>query len=76
MKTNNNITKHGLRKVLKAEFEEHPEFFELRKGFSDLPNCPYGNQHSAMGFDKQNEEYVWLVKSILKDSRLNKVQGN
>ena len=69
-------TKHGLRKILKNEYELNTSRFELRENFPDLPNCPFGNQHLVMGFDKEEKEYVWLVKSILRDSRLKVVSYN
>lgn len=65
--------KYGLPKIYKAEFEINPERFELRIGFPDFPNCPFNNSFSMLGYDKANKEYVWLVTSIIRDKRLNRV---
>lgn len=63
-------TKHGLRKVFKSDFERDPERYVLREGFPDFPPCPFGGAFSDLGFDTADQSYVWLVTSILKDSRL------
>ncbi|MCI4667385.1 MAG: hypothetical protein MRZ79_04430 [Bacteroidia bacterium] len=62
--------KYGVRKLTKAEFNENPGRYELRKGFPDFPSCPWGNNFSMLGYDKEKSEYVWFVSSILKDSKL------
>lgn len=67
------VYKYGVRKVLKPEFNIEPDRYELREGFPDFPPCPFDNSFSILGFDKQNQEYVWLVTSILRDKRLKKI---
>ena len=66
-------SKHGLRKVYKNEFEREPERFVLREGFPDFPACPFGGTFSILGFDTAEQSYVWLVTSIIRDSRLIRV---
>ena len=66
-------SKHGLRKVFKADFESDPERYILREGFPDFPPCPWGGAFSILGFDTAEQSYVWLVTSILRDSRLIRV---
>jgi len=66
--------KYGLPKVFKTKFDENPHRYELRIGYPDFPPCPFGNSFSMLGFDKDNNQYVWLVTSIIKDGRLNKVE--
>lgn len=63
-------TKFGVQKVFKAEFNEDPDRYVLRKGFPDFPDCPYGESFSMLGYDTHDNRYVWLVTSILKDERL------
>lgn len=63
-------TKYGVPKVFKAEFDEDPDRYVLRKGFPDFPECPYGESFSMLGYDTHDKRYVWLVTSILKDGRL------
>jgi len=63
-------TKYGLRKVYKSEFELDPERYVLREGFPDFPPCPFGEAFSIVGFDTAEQTYVWLVTSIIRDSRL------
>jgi len=63
-------TKYGVPKVFKAEFNEDPDRYVLRKGFPDFPDCPYGESFSMLGYDTHDKRYVWLVTSILKDERL------
>lgn len=65
--------KHGLRKVLKKEFEIDPERYVLREGFPDFPPCPFGESYSILGFDTAEQSYVWLVTSIIRDSRLLRI---
>ncbi len=71
---NNQELKYGMPKVLKSEFDKNPERYELRKRFPDLPACPWGNSFSMMGYDRQENTYVWLVKSIIKDDRLTVIE--
>lgn len=67
------VFKYGVRKVLKAEFDIEPERYELREDFPDFPWCPFDNRFSILGFDKEYQEYVWLVTSILRDKRLRRI---
>lgn len=67
------VYKYGVRKVLKAEFNIEPERYELREDFPNFPSCPFDNSFTILGFDKKNQEYVWLVTSILQDKRLKKI---
>ena len=67
-------SRYGLRKVFKEEFDREPERFVLRIGFPDFPPCPFGQSFSMLGFDTAEQSYVWLVTSILRDSRLERVQ--
>ena len=66
-------SRYGLRKVFKKEFEGDPERFVLRIGFPDFPPCPFAQSFSMLGFDTAEQSYVWLVTSILQDSRLERV---
>jgi hypothetical protein len=66
-------SKYGLSKVYKAQFDEDPDRYELRVGYSDFPTCPFGMAYSMLGFDKQAHRYVWLVTSIIKDKRLKRI---
>ena len=66
-------SKHGLRKVYKSEFHSDPERYVLREGFPDFPPCPFGQSFSILGFDTAEQEYVWLVTSIIRDPRLIRV---
>lgn len=66
-------SKHGLRKVYKSEFDSDPERYVLREGFPDFPPCPFGEAFSILGFDTAEQSYVWLVTSIIKDSRLIRI---
>jgi len=70
--------KYGLKKISLSEFENASNRYVLRIGFPDFPVCPVGVAFSMLGFDEQTHEYIWLPTSILKDSRLKKVeyQGN
>lgn len=65
--------KSGLRKVFKAAFDAEPERYELRANDAAVPACPYGNRYAWIGYDRRRNEYVRLVKSILKDNRLKKI---
>jgi hypothetical protein len=65
-------SRYGLRKVFKKEFDGDPERFVLRIGFPDFPPCPFGQSFSMLGFDTAEQSYVWLVTSILRDSRLER----
>lgn len=66
-------SRYGLQKVFKEEFDGEPERFVLRIGFPDFPPCPFGQSFSMLGFDTAEQSYVWLVTSILRDSRLERV---
>jgi len=66
-------SKHGLRLVRKAEFHLDPERYVLREAFPDFPPCPFGQEFSILGFDTAEQEYVWLVTSIIRDPRLIRV---
>ncbi len=66
-------SKHGLRKVYKAEFDREPERYVLREGFPDFPACPFGGAFSILGFDTAEQTYVWLVTSIIRDPRLIRI---
>jgi hypothetical protein len=66
-------SRYGLRKIFKEEFDGDPERFVLRIGFPDFPPCPFGQSFSMLGFDTAEQSYVWLVTSILRDSRLERV---
>ena len=66
-------SRYGLRKVYKSEFEEDPDRFVLRIDYPDFPPCPFGQSFSLLGFDTAEQKYVWLVTSILRDSRLARV---
>jgi hypothetical protein len=66
-------SKHGLRKVYKAEFDSDPERYVLREGFPDFPDCPFGGAFSILGFDTAEQTYVWLVTSIIRDPRLIRI---
>ncbi|MDR6790160.1 hypothetical protein J2Y58_003540 [Sphingomonas sp. BE138] len=66
-------SKHGLRKVYKAEFDSDPERYVLREGFPDFPACPFGGAFSILGFDTAEQTYVWLVTSIIRDPRLIRI---
>ena len=66
-------SKHGLRKVYKNDFDLDPERYVLREGFPDFPPCPFGGAFSILGFDTAEQSYVWLVTSILRDSRLLRI---
>jgi hypothetical protein len=66
--------KYGLRKVSPSEFGANTNRYVLRIGFPDFPACPVGVAFSMLGFDEQAQEYIWLSTSILKDSRLKRVE--
>lgn len=66
-------SKHGLRLVRKSEFHLDPERYVLREGFPDFPPCPFGGEFSILGFDTAEQSYVWLVTSIIRDSRLLRI---
>ena len=65
--------RYGLRKVYKREFDRDPERYVLRIDYPDFPECPFGESFSMLGFDTAEQTYVWLVTSILRDSRLNRI---
>lgn len=66
-------SRHGLRKVYKNEFDRDPERYVLREGFPDFPPCPFGAAFSILGFDTAEQSYVWLVTSVIRDSRLIRI---
>jgi hypothetical protein len=66
-------SKYGLRKVYKNEFDRDLERYVLREGFPDFPPCPFGETFSILGFDTAEQSYVWLVTSIIRDSRLIRI---
>ena len=66
-------SKHRLRKVYKSEFDRDPERYVVRQGFPDFPACPFGGAFSILGFDTAERSYVWLVTSIIRDSRLIRI---
>lgn len=66
-------SRYGLRKVYKSEFDRDPERYVLRIDYPDFPECPFGESFSVLGFDTAEQTYVWLVTSILRDSRLNRI---
>jgi hypothetical protein len=66
-------SRYGLRKVYKNEFDRDPERYVLRIGYPDFPECPFGESFSMLGFDTAEQTYVWLVTSILRNSRLNRI---
>lgn len=68
-----NAPSNGLRKVYKNEFDRDPERYVLRIGYPDSPECPFGESFSVLGFDTAEQTYVWLVTSVLRDSRLNRI---
>lgn len=65
--------KYGLRKIYKAEFEQDTARYVLREAFPDFPPCPFGQEYSILGFDTAEQTYVWLVTSIMRDSRLIRI---
>ena len=65
--------RYGLRKVYKNEFDRDPERYVLRVGDPDVPECPFDEPFSVLGFDTAEQTYAWLVTSILRDSRLNRI---
>lgn len=65
--------KYGLKKVTRSDFDMYKDRYVLRIGFPDFPECPVGSAFSMLGFDEQIKQYVWLATSILKDSRLKRV---
>ena len=69
----NSPMKYGMPKIFKDIFNQNPERFELRIGHLDMPACPFGNSFKALGYDRISKEYVWLVTSIIKDKRLERV---
>lgn len=68
--------KYGLKKITPSDFDADSNRYVLRIGFPDYPACPVGTAFTMLGFDEQEQEYVWLVTSILKDSRLRSVEFN
>lgn len=72
----NPFVKYGLKKITPSDFDADSKRYVLRIGFPDYPACPVGTDFTMLGFDEQTQEYVWLATSILKDSRLRKVELN
>ncbi len=72
------VEKYGLPQLFKADFEAQADRYEFRQGFPDFPLCPWGGHFAGLGYDREAQRYVWLVKSILKDPRLQMVrwEGN
>ena len=66
--------KYGLKKITPSDFDADSNRYVLRIGFPDFPECPVGIAFSMLGFDEQTQQYVWLATSILKDSRLKRVE--
>jgi hypothetical protein len=66
-------SRYGLRKVYRNEFDHNPERYVLRIGYPDFPECPFGESFALLGFDTAEQTYVWLVTSILRDSRLSRI---
>ena len=66
--------KYGLKKIPPSEFDANSNRYVLRVGYPDFPECPVGITFSMLGFDEQAQEYIWLATSILKDSRLKRVE--
>lgn len=66
-------SKHGLRRVVKADFDRDPARFEFRTRDAAAPLCPYGNRYAWIGFDREAGEYVRFTKSIVRDGRLRRV---
>ena len=67
-------SKYGLKKISPSEFNAHSDRYVLRVGYPDFPECPVGIDFSMLGFDEQTREYIWLATSILKDSRLKRLE--
>jgi hypothetical protein len=65
--------RYGIRKVYKNELDRDPERYVLRVGDPDVPECPFDEPFSVLGFDTAEQTYAWLATSILRDSRLNRI---
>ena len=65
--------RYGIRKVYKNELGRDPERYVLRVGDPDVPECPFDEPFSVLGFDTAEQTYAWLATSILRDSRLNQI---
>lgn len=66
-------SRYGLRKIYKSEFAQDTERFVLRIDLSDFPPCPFGHSFSVLRFDTAEQQYVWLVTSIMRDSILARI---
>lgn len=66
--------KYGLKKITPPDFNANSNRYVLRIGFPDFPECPLGIAFSMLGFDEQTQQYIWLATSILKDSRLRRIE--
>jgi len=59
--------KYNLPVITAEAFNLSPGRYELRPGnLPDAPPCPYGNCFKWIGFDKEEKQYVWFTKSVLK----------
>lgn len=58
--------KDGLRVITVEVFSQHPQRYEVRENDPLAPACAYGNQRQFIGFDTDQQQYVWLTKSVLK----------
>ncbi|OYQ34086.1 hypothetical protein CHU92_12175 [Flavobacterium cyanobacteriorum] len=58
--------KGGLRVVDMEAFKNEPGRYEIRTLDPDAPLCPYGNQRIHIGYDKNENSYVRVTKSVLK----------
>jgi len=66
--------KYGLKKITPYNFNANSSRYVLRIGFPDFPECPLGIAFSMLGFDEQTQQYIWLATSVLKDSRLRRIE--
>lgn len=60
-------TKYGLPLIDAEMYAINPDRYLLRSGdVEDAPSCPFGNRYEWVVFDKQNQVYVRVTKSVLK----------
>ena len=60
-------TKYNLPVITAEVYNLSPERYELRKGnLLDAPSCPFGNRFKWIGFDKKENKYVRVTKSVFK----------
>jgi hypothetical protein len=64
-------SRYGLRKSPRRNLTGIPSGLWHR--VSDFSPCPFGQSLSTLGADTAEQSYVWLVTSILRDSRLERV---